>query len=139
MKGTPTENIAPAAGKTLLTDDLSRRIIGCLIEVHKTLGPGLLENVYERCLAHEFTSEGIAFEQQLALPVIYKGLPVECGYRIDMLVERQIILELKSVESLSRVHEAQLMTYLKLCGLHHGFPVNFNVRRLTDGLKSIIL
>lgn len=111
-------------------------VIGCLIEVHRTLGPGLLESVYEHCLAHELALAGLPFEQQLPLPVVYKGTQLDCGYRLDIVVDKTpLCSELKAVESLLPVHEAQLMTYLKLCGLHHGFLVNFNTPGST-GLKA---
>lgn len=139
MKESGYEIAMGTTGTKLLTDDLSQRVIGCLIEVHRTLGPGLLESVYEHCLAHELALAGLPFEQQLPLPVVYKGTQLDCGYRLDIVVGKTLVLELKAVESLLPVHEAQLMTYLKLCGLHHGFLVNFNTPRLIDGLKSFLL
>lgn len=114
-------------------------MIGCAIEVHRTLGPGLLESTYEHCLAHELKLQGISFLLQHPLPVDYKGLRLDCGYRVDVLVDKQIILELKRVEHLLGVHEAQLLTYMKLAGVRHGFLINFNVKRLKDGLKSFVL
>ncbi|MGF1657512.1 MAG: GxxExxY protein [Verrucomicrobiales bacterium] len=119
--------------------ELSHRVIGCAIEVHRTLGPGLLESTYEQCLAHELQLQGIPFLLQHPLPVGYKGLRLDCGYRVDILVDNQIILELKSVENLLPIHEAQILTYLKLAGIKHGFLINFNVKRLKDGLKSFVL
>jgi len=119
--------------------DLSHRVIGCAIEVHRTLGPGLLESTYEHCLAQELKLQGIAFLLQHPLPVEYKGLRLDCGYRVDILVDNQIILELKSVEHLLRIHEAQLLTYMKLAGIRQGFLIDFNVKRLKDGLKSFVL
>jgi len=119
--------------------DLSRRVIGCAIEVHRTLGPGLLESSYEQCLAHELKLEGIAFMLQHPLPVEYKGLNLDCGYRIDIFVDHQIILELKSVEHVLAIHEAQLLTYMKLAKTRQGFLINFNVKRLKEGLKSFVL
>ena len=118
---------------------LSNTIIGCAIEVHKTLGPGLLESTYQQCLARELKLNDISFKVEFPLPVEYKGVYIECGYRIDMLVENEIILELKSVEELKGIHEAQLLTYMKLAGMKQGFLINFNVRLLKDGLKSFIL
>jgi len=118
---------------------LSHRVIGCAIEVHRTLGPGLLESTYEQCLAHELKVQGIDFLLQHALPVEYKGLRLDCGYRIDVLVGNQIILELKSVEHLLGIHEAQLLTYMKLAGIRQGFLINFNVKRLKEGLRSFVL
>lgn len=119
--------------------DLSNRIIGCAIEAHRVLGPGLLESAYQQCLAHELTLQGIGFNLEHPLPVEYKGLHLECGYRIDILVENQIILELKSVEQIKGIHQAQLLTYMKLGGIKQGFLMNFNVERLVDGLKSLVL
>lgn len=124
---------------TVKTSDLGYRVIGAAIEVHRELGPGLLESTYERCLAYEFDVHGIRFEQQKSLPVYYKGVLLDCGYRIDMLIEDQLILELKSVETVHPVHEAQLMTYMKLSGIKQGFLVNFNVPCLKQGLKSLLL
>lgn len=119
--------------------ELSRRVIGCAIEVHRGLGPGLLESAYEQCLAHELRLNGISFQLQHPLPVSHKGLLLDCGYRVDVFVEGQIILELKSVESLLGVHEAQLLTYMRLAGVRHGLLINFNVQRLKDGLRNYVL
>jgi GxxExxY protein len=118
---------------------LSNRIIGCAIEVHRHLGPGLLESTYQQCLAHELRINGIELEIEHTLPVVYKDIRLDCGYRIDLLVENEIILELKSVEKIAPIHEAQLLSYLKLANKKQGFLINFNVRRLKDGLKSYIL
>lgn len=118
--------------------DLSNKIIGCAIEVHRALGPGLLESTYEQCLAQELTLNGIKYKLQHPLPVEYKGIRLDCGYRIDVLVENEIILELKSVEELKGIHEAQLLTYMKLANIKQGFLMNFNVTKLKDGLKSFI-
>jgi len=118
---------------------LSHKIIGCAIEVHKVLGPGLLESTYEQCLAHEFKLNNIDFKLQHPLPVKYKGIQLECGYRLDFLIEDRIILELKSVESIHGIHTAQILTYMKLLKVKHGFLINFNVKRLKDGLKSYVL
>ncbi len=119
--------------------ELSNQVIGCAIEVHRALGPGLLESTYEQCLAHELKLNGIHFVLQHPLPVDYKGIRLDCGYRVDVLVQNEIILELKSVEQLLGIHEAQLLTYMKLAGIRQGFLINFNVRRLKDGLKSFVL
>ena len=118
---------------------LSNRIIGCAIEVHRHLGPGMLESTYQHCLAHELGINDIAYEIERPLPVVYKDIQLDCGYRIDLFVENEIIVELKSVEKLLPIHEAQLLTYLKLAKVKQGFLINFNVRRLKDGLKSYIL
>lgn len=120
-------------------DPLSNQIIGCLIEVHKELGPGLLESSYEQCAGYEFTLARLAFAVQVPLPVLYKGVQVDCGYRIDMLVENRIILEFKSVEQLLPIHTAQLLTYMKLAQKPIGLLINFNVLRLKDGIKRYVL
>jgi len=119
--------------------ELSNKIIGAAIEVHKTLGPGLLESTYQKCLAHELKLSDINFEAEYPLPVEYKGIRLDCGYRIDLLIEDQIILELKSVEQLKGIHEAQLLTYMKLANINQGFLINFNVELLKQGLKSFVL
>jgi GxxExxY protein len=119
--------------------ELSNRVIGCAIEVHRILGPGLLESTYQQCLAHELKLNGLGFTLEHPLPVEYKGLHLDCGYRIDVLVENQIILELKSVEEIKGIHQAQLLTYLRLSGIKQGFLINFNVERLVDGLRSFVL
>tara|TARA_B100000683_G_C12423858_1_gene528906 strand:- start:98 stop:469 length:372 start_codon:yes stop_codon:yes gene_type:complete len=120
-------------------DSLSNRVIGCAIEVHRELGPGLLESAYEQCLAHELKLGGIQFDRQKNLPVEYKGQKIDCGYRIDLLVEGQLILELKCVDALTSVHQAQLMTYMKLAKIKTGFLINFNVSLLKNGLKRFVL
>ena len=119
--------------------ELTNRVIGCAIEVHRELGPGLLESTYEQCLAHELGLNDIAFKTQQPLPVIYKDIRLDCGYRVDILVEDEIILELKSIDELKGIHEAQLLTYMKLAGIKQGFLINFNVRFLKEGLKSFVL
>jgi GxxExxY protein len=119
--------------------DLSHRVIGCAIEVHRELGPGLLESTYRDCLAKELELNGIPCQREVALPVLYKGLRIESGYRIDLLVDDDILLELKAVTELCPVHEAQLLTYMKLAEISHGFLINFNVRLLKDGLRSFVL
>ena len=121
------------------SSELTQRTIGCAIEVHRELGPGLLESTYEQCLAHELNLNGIKFRIQHPLPVAYKGIHLDCGYRVDILVEDEIILELKSVEELKKIHEAQVLTYMKLSGIKHGFLLNFNVTRLKHGMKSFLL
>ncbi len=118
--------------------ELARNVIGCAIEVHKVLGPGLLESAYQCCLCHELTLQGIPFEKEKPLPVVYKGCELDCGYRMDILVANEIILELKSVDKLLPIHDAQLLSYLKLAGLRQGLLINFNVMLLKDGLKSLV-
>ncbi len=120
-------------------DDLSNRVIGCAIEVHRELGPGLLESTYEQCLAHELKRNGIAFQLQHPQPVQYKDIRLDCGYRIDMLVENKLILELKSVAEIKGIHEAQLLTYMKLAGVKIGLLINFNKTKLQDGIKRFVL
>ena len=117
---------------------LSSKIIGAAIEVHKTLGPGLLESAYEQCLCHELNLLGLSFESQKPLPVEYKGKRLDCGYRLDVVVENAIILELKSCERIEPIHKAQLLTYLKLSGLHLGLILNFNVPLMRDGILRIV-
>ena len=120
-------------------DELSNRVIGCAIEVHRALGPGLLESTYEQCLAHELKLNSIEFQLQHALPVEYKSVRLDCGYRVDLLVQSQLIVELKSVEKVIGVHEAQLLTYMKLAGIRTGLLINFNVTLLKDGIKRFVL
>lgn len=117
---------------------VGKSVIGAAIEVHRELGPGLLESTYERCLVHELTLRRIKAIRQKPQPIIYKGLEIDEGYRIDVLVEDKIILELKAVDSLNNIHTAQLLTYLKLSNLNLGFLINFNTERLIDGLKRIV-
>jgi len=116
-------------------DELSNRIIGGAIEVHRHLGPGLLESTYELCLCKELSLRSISFQRQAPLAVAYKGLLLDCGYRLDHLVEGLVIVELKAVEKLERIHEAQLLTYLRLANLWLGLLINFNVEVLKDGIK----
>ena len=120
-------------------NDLTGQIIGSAIEVHKALGPGLLESVYEECLCHELGLRQIRYKRQLALPVTYKGIRLDCGYRIDLLAEDLVILELKPVEQTEPIHDAQLLTYLKLTGLKLGLLINFNVPVLKQGIRRFIL
>ena len=120
-------------------DELSGRVIGCALEVHRTLGPGLLESAYERCLAYELSLADIPFKVQHPLPIDYKDIKLDCGYRIDLLVDDQIIVELKSVESLLPIHKAQLMTYMKLARIKIGLLMNFNVRYLRHGITRMVL
>ncbi len=120
-------------------DDLSEQIIGGCIEVHRHLGPGLLESAYEQCLCHEFTLRALRFERQVPLPLAYKGLLLDCGYRLDLVVEARILVELKAVERLLPVHSAQVLTYLKLTNLGVGLLVNFNVPTLRQGLRRLTL
>ena len=116
-------------------NDLSTKVIGCALEVHRNLGPGLLESAYEHCLAHELSLANIPFELQRGIPVEYKGVKLECVYRIDILIDDQIIIELKAVEELMPIHEAQLLTYMKLTNISLGLLINFNVKLLKNGIR----
>lgn len=120
------------------TNNLAFKVLGCAYKVHAELGAGLLENAYEACLCYELTKEGIFYEKQKQLPVIYDGNIIDCGYRIDILVEKKIVLELKSVDDLLPVHRAQLITYLKLSNLHLGYLINFNCSSLKNGIKRFV-
>lgn len=119
-------------------NDISKKIIGAAIEVHKQLGPGLLESTYEVCLAYELKQQGLEVKQQQALPVVYKDVKLDAGYRIDLLAENKVIIEIKSVEALAGIHTAQLLTYLKLKDLKLGLLINFNEVLLKNGLKRIV-
>jgi GxxExxY protein len=118
---------------------LTRRVIGCAIEVHRTLGPGLLEAVYEACLCYELTQTGLGFVRQQRLPVFYKGLSIDCELKIDVIVEQTLILEIKSVAHVLPVHEAQLLTYLRVSGLKMGLLLNFNEETLKQGVRRRVL
>ena len=120
-------------------EEITGPVIGAAIEVHRTLGPGLLESVYEKCLCHELVCRGIEFEKQVLLPVTYKGYSLDCDLRMDILLPSKLIIEVKSVDSLHPIHEAQLLTYMKLSGISLGLLINFNVLVLKDGLKRLIL
>ena len=120
-------------------DLLTQRIIGFAIEVHRHLGPGLLESAYEECLCFELRDAGISFDRQVPLPVTYKSVRLDCGYRIDVVVEKSVVLELKTVERLLPIHEAQLLTYLRLSGYHVGLLLNFNTPVLKDGIRRLVL
>ena len=120
-------------------DPRTSAVIGAAIEVHRHLGPGLLESAYEECLCHELHLRGLEFKRQLEIPVLYKGLKLDCGYKLDLVVQEEVILELKSVEKLLPVHEAQLLTYLRLAGKKVGLLINFNVPSLTQGIIRRVL
>ena len=119
-------------------DELSRLVLGAAIEVHRNLGPGLLESAYQKCLCRELFLRSIPFERQVALPVEYKGILLECSYRLDIVVAGCLILEIKSVEAVHPVHEAQLLTYLKLSGIWLGLLINFNVPLLKQGIHRLV-
>lgn len=119
-------------------NEITELIIGCAIKVHTELGPGLLESAYQECLFFELKSAGLMVEKEKPLPLVYKDVHLECGYRIDLLVENKVVVELKAVESLTDVHMAQVLTYLKLSNNKIGLLMNFNVYRMKDGLKRLI-
>lgn len=123
----------------LIQADLTEQIIGGAIEVHRELGPGLLESAYEECLCHELHLRGFSFQRQVNLPIIYKGLNLDCGYRIDIVVEDRVVVELKSIERILPVHEAQLLTYLRLSRKNVGLLINFNVPVLKSGIIRRVL
>ncbi len=118
---------------------LTEQVIGAAIEVHELLGTGLLESAYEECLAHELHLRKIAFERQKPLPVEYKGVRLECGYRLDLIVESRLVLELKAVERILPIHQAQVLTYLRLTGIKYGLLMNFHVPVLKEGLRRLAL
>jgi GxxExxY protein len=119
-------------------NSLSSEIIGAAIEVHKALGPGLLESAYEECVCHELSLRKLSFERQKPLNVVYKKVQLDCGYRLDLVVERAIVVELKSCESIEPIHRAQLLTYLKLSRMNLGLLLNFNVPVMRDGIVRIV-
>ena len=120
-------------------DELSKKVIGCSIEVHKQLGPGLLENTYKQCLAYELSQLGIKFQIEAELPVVYKNVKINCGYCIDILIENKLIIELKSVQSLLPIHDAQILTYMKLSNIKTGLLINFNEKLLKYGIKRFVI
>jgi len=120
-------------------DRLSYDIIGAAIEVHRDLGPGLLESAYRECLAHEFAARGLTFEKERPLPVHYKGVNLDCGYRLDFLVDGLVVVELKAVDALLPLHTAQVLTYLRLAGCKLGLLINWNVEVLRDGVRRVVL
>src|SRR5258705_8289062 len=119
-------------------NEISEKIIGCAIQVHRELGPGLLESSYQECLYFELIQSGLLVEKQKPLPLVYKEVKLECGYRLDLLVENKVIIEVKAVEALSDVHLAQVLTYLKLSQCRLGLLMNFNVALIKDGIKRVV-
>lgn len=117
---------------------ITEMIIGAAIQVHRTLGPGLLESAYESCLAYELRKRGLTVEQQKAVPLVYEEVKLECGYRMDLLIEHSIVVEIKSVEALAPIHEGQTLSYLKLSGSRLALLINFNVLVLRDGIRRFI-
>jgi len=120
-------------------NQITEGIIGAAMAVHRELGPGLLESAYEACMAFELAERRLSFERQRELPVVYRGVKVDCGYRIDFLVERQVVVELKAVDRLEALHQAQLLSYLKLSGCKVGLLINFNVKVLKNGIRRLVL
>ena len=120
-------------------NELTEKVIGSAIEVHRNLGPGLLETTYEQCLAKELDLSGINFKNQAPLPIEYKGIKLECGYRVDFIVEKTLILELKSIEKILNIHKAQILTYMKLANINIGLLINFNVDLLKNGIQRFTL
>jgi GxxExxY protein len=131
-------NAETAEVRGVVENVLTDRIIGCAIEVHRHLGPGLLESVYEECLCYELSQIGLHFERQVHLPVTYKGIKLQCGHKLDLVVEDSIVVELKSIEELAPLHQAQLLTYLKTSNKKVGLLINFNVQFLKNGLKRVV-
>ncbi len=123
----------------LIEEKLTGKIIKAAIEVHKALGPGLLESAYDKCLSKEFDIIQLIYKNQVELPIVYKGIKVDAGYRIDKIIEDKVIIELKAVEHLLSVHKAQLLTYMKLTGIRVGLLINFSVSVLKDGIKRMVL
>jgi GxxExxY protein len=120
-------------------DELSNKVLGCVIEVHRELGPGLLESTYEQCLAYELNEAKIPFQLQVGFPVEYKQMKLDCGYRIDLFVADQLIVELKSVDQLLKIQKAQVLTYMKLAKAKVGLLINFNVEVLRNGIKRFVI
>ena len=120
-------------------DPLTEKIIGFAIEIHRHLGPGFLESAYEECLCLDLKHAGLTLQRQVSLPLVYKSVRLDCGYRLDVVVERQVILEIKAVERIMPVHEAQLLTYMKLSGIRTGLLLNFNAAVLKDGIRRLAI
>jgi GxxExxY protein len=119
-------------------DLISKKIIGCAIDVHRLLGPGLLESAYEECLMYELSKKRLQVERQKPIPIIYKEIKLDCGYRLDLLVENSVVIELKSIDSFSPVHEAQILTYMKFSKMRIGLLINFNVTVLKNGIRRYV-
>ena len=128
----------PLGMSTFVASPLVESVIGCAIDVHRVLGPGLLESAYDRCLAHEFSLRKIRYRRQIPLPVVYKGIDLDCGYRVDYVVQDELLLELKAVDRLLPIHQAQLLTYLRLLRLRQGLLMNFNVALMAQGIRSML-
>jgi GxxExxY protein len=123
----------------LIVNPVVQRIIGAAITVHRALGPGLFESVYDRCLEYELHKQGLTMERQVALPLIYDGLSIACAYRADFVVQNEVLIEIKALDRLLPVHDTQVLTYLRLSGVRQGLLLNFNVPRLVDGIRSFLM
>lgn len=123
----------------VIFNELSASIIGCAITVHKQLGPGLLESAYETCLAYELEQQGLFVERQKPMPLKYKTIDMDCGYRLDLVINKQVILEIKAVEQLMPIHDAQLLTYMRLAECRLGLLINFNERLLKNGIRRFVI
>ena len=119
-------------------NQITEAVIGAAVDIHRTLGPGLLESAYEACLVFELVEHGLKIEQQKPLPVVYRGVKLDCGYRLDILIEESVIVEVKSIDQIAPVHKAQLLSYLKLSGCKVGLLINFNVKVLKDGIVRMV-
>jgi GxxExxY protein len=119
-------------------DPLTEKVIGIAIGIHRSLGPGLLESAYEECFCYDLVEAGIAFRRQVALPVVYKAVNLDCAYRMDVVVEDSLVIELKAVEAVTKLHQAQMLTYLKISGIRTGLLINFNVPVLIDGVHRLV-
>ena len=135
-----TKNDMPSIhGPSIHGEEMSPRLIGLAIDVHRYLGPGLLESAYEECLCVELAEANIAYERQVAVPIVYKGVRLDCGYRMDLVVDRCLVVEIKAIERLMPIHSAQILTYLRLSGHKVGLLMNFNAILLKDGLRRFVL
>jgi GxxExxY protein len=119
-------------------NEIGERVLGCALKVHKALGPGLLESAYEACLIHELQLSGLNLDRQLKLPVVYRGMTIDTGYRLDLLIEKLVVVEIKAVEAIADIHRAQLLSYLKFGGWRLGYVLNFNVRLFRDGITRMV-
>jgi len=133
------ENLKGKSESKIEFDELSNKVLGLTLEVHRQLGPGLLESTYKQCLAYELSAAQIPFVLEAEIPVLYKGMKIACGYRIDVIVDNSIVLELKSVDAIQPIHEAQILTYMKLSNLKTGLLINFNEKYLKHGIRRFVL
>jgi GxxExxY protein len=124
---------------SLVADPPVEQVLGCAIDIHRSIGPGLLESAYEACLAYELTLRQIRFERQFPVPLVYKGVQLNCSYRVDLFIENRLIVEVKTVDRLLPIYQAQVLTYLRLLNLKQGLILNFHTQKLTDGIKSLLL